>query len=272
MDFISGIFQDIAGAGGWFLWLIHQPTWIVAAIILTGGILFSMLAVLVVNNYVTQASLLQNNLVASFKLGFMAELFAGLMAFFMVEAGTRYGDADTYVQMEAAAWRNLSLIVAEFPPEEGATFRARLTRYADSVVRTEWPSMETGDESPVSVAAFEALLDSYFAIEPRDARQQSMLSLGNLIVTQAVEARTSRFSNNVSDLIARLTWFTMLALVMVSVAFNAFFGMQNLRSQLWMGAVLGLGIFVNVYLVFVMGNPFAGELAVSPAPFVELSR
>lgn len=272
MDFISGLFRDIASSGGWFMWLIHQPTMVVAAIILIAGILFSMLCVLVVNNYVTQASLIQNNLVASFKLGFMAELFAGLMAFFMVEAGSRYNDADTFIQTEAAAWRNLSQIVAEFPAEQNATFRARLTRYADSVVRTEWPTMETGDESPVSVAAFEDLLDAYFAIEPANTREQSMLSLGNLVVSQAVEARTNRFGNNVSNLIARLTWFTLLALVMISVAFNAFFGMQNLRSQLWMGAVLGLGVFVNVYLVFVMGNPFAGELAVSPAPFMELAR
>ncbi|MEO5335731.1 MAG: DUF4239 domain-containing protein [Magnetospirillum sp. WYHS-4] len=272
MDFITDLVGEISGAGGWFLWLIHLPTWTVAAVILAGGILFSLLCVLAVNNYVTQASLIQNNLVASFKLGFIAEIFAGLMAFFMVEAGTRYGNADTYVQVEAAAWRNLSQIVAEFPPEQAAAFRANLSRYADSVVRTEWPTMETGDESPISVAAFETLLNSWFAIEPSDPRQQSVLALGNLVVSQAVEARTSRFSNNVSNRIATLTWFTLLALVLISVAFNAFFGMHSLRGQLWMGAVLGLGIFVNVFLAFVLGNPFAGDLAVDPSPFLELAR
>lgn len=272
METLSKLFHDIAGAGGWFQWLIHLPTWQVAAIILSGGVLFSLFWVLLVHNYVTQASLMQNNLVASFKLGFIAELFAGLMAFFLVEAGTRYDRAEAFIHNEAASWRMLRQIVEELPESGREKFDAGLVRYADSVVRTEWSTMETGDESPIAVEAFGDLLDTYFAIEPDNARQQSVLSLGNLLVAQAVEARTNRFSNNISNRIATLTWFTMLALVMVSVTFNAFFGSPDFRSQVIMITVLSVGIFTNVYLTFVLGNPFAGELAVDPQPFVDLAR
>ncbi len=262
-------FEDIAREG-WHLWLIHRPTWLIAFIIMGSGTLLSLAGVLLANNYFTRERLIANNEVAAFKFMFIAELFAGLMAFFMVGAGNRYGDAQTFVQDEAAAWRALSQVVEEFPPERAAEFRNTLNRYAESVVLTEWPSMETGDESPISRILFAEVLDRYFAIEPVDNHQQSLLMLGNQFAGLAAQARTNRLNNNLNDAAAALIWFTLSTVVLFSIAFNAFFGSQTLAGQLLMGAVLGMGLLSNVFLIFVLGNPFSGETAISTAPFAEL--
>jgi hypothetical protein len=272
MEFAGNIIDDIAASGGWLLWLIHQPSWLIGFVIVAGGALFSVLCVLLVNNYFTAARLVENNAVASFKFVFMAQVFAGLLAFLMVEAGTRYNNAETYVSNEAAAWQALSRLTEEMPKQEGDIFRAKLRHYLDAVIRTEWKAMETGGESPVATAAFEEALNAYFAIDPETDRQQSLLSLGNQLTAMAVEARTSRLNNNVSHDIHNLTWFTMFVLVTITVAFNSFFGTNFLRSQLMMGTILAIGLFSNVFLTFLLANPFAGENAVEPRPFEEILK
>ncbi len=233
--------------------------------------MLSTAAVLLANNYFTQEQLIANNEVAAFKFMFVAELFAGMLAFLLVGAGSRYANAQGFVQDEAAAWRSLSQVVQEFPPAAVAPFRETLRRYADSVARTEWPAMERGDESLVSRQLFAELLDHYFTIHPIDEHQQSLLMLGNQFVNLANQARTNRLNNNLNDSVAALTWFTLSSLVLFSILFNSFFGSVNLAGQLLMGAVLGLGLLSNVFLIFLLGNPFGGATAISPAPFLELT-
>jgi hypothetical protein len=272
MGSTDNLINEIVSSGGWLLWLIHQPTWLIGFLIVAGGALFSALCVLLVNNYFTSARLVENNSVASFKFVFMAQVFAGLLAFLMVEAGTRYSNAETYINNEAAAWRALSRLTEEMPKQEADIFRAKLKIYLDAVIRTEWKAMETGEESPLAVAAFEETLNAYFSIDPDTDRQQSLLSLGNQLTAMAVEARTSRLNNNVSHDIYNLTWFTMFALVSITVAFSAFFGTNFMRSQLMMGTILAIGLFSNVFLTFLLANPFAGENAVESRPFEEILK
>lgn len=266
------LIEQIVGEGGWNLWLIHHPTWMVATIIIGGGVLLSTLGVLIANHYFTRERLIANNEVAAFKFLFVAELFAGLVAFFIVGAGSRYNDAQAFVQDEAAAWRSLSQVVQELPADRTKAFRETLKRYAGSVVKTEWSAMETGGESPVSQRLFADTLGLYFAIDPKDVHQRSLLMLGNQFAGMAAQARTNRLNNNLSDAVAQLIWFTMATVVLFTIAFNSFFGSHSLLSQLVMGGVLSISLLSNVFLVFVLGYPFSGQTAISVQPFVELSQ
>lgn len=264
------IIEQIRQAGGWSLWLIHRPTWQIAVILIGSGVLLSVAAVLLANHYFTREELIANNEVAAFKFMFVAELFAGLLAFLLVGAGSRYANAQAFVQDEAAAWRALVQVVREFPETLADPFEEALSRYAESVVRTEWPAMESGDESLLSRQLFAELLDRYFSLHPTSDHQQALLMLGNQFVGLANQARTNRLNNNLNDAVAALTWFTLSTLVLFSIAFNAFFGSPHLGGQLLMGAVLSLGLLSNVLLIFLLGNPFGGFTAVSPGPFLDL--
>lgn len=263
--------DDIA-TEGWHLWLIHRPTWLTALIIMGTGIILAVVVVLLAHNYFTGEQLSANNEVASYKFMFIAEIFAGLMAFFLVGAGTRYNDSQTYVQDEVAAWRALSQVVDEFPAERANAFRYALSRYADSVVRTEWPSMETGDESPISRQLFSEVLDRYFVLEPADEHQQSLLLLGNQFASMATMARTNRMNNNLNDATAALMWFTLSVMVLFSILFNAFFGSYNILNQLVMGFLVAITMLSCVFLTYVLGNPWSGPNALSTAPFTALVR
>jgi hypothetical protein len=60
--------------------------------------------------------------------------------------------------------------------------------------------------------------------------------------------------------------------VTITVAFSSFFGTNFLRSQLMMGTILAIGLFSNVFLTFLLANPFAGENAIEPRPFEEILK
>jgi hypothetical protein len=266
------IYAQIAAAGGWNLWLLHQPTWLIALIIMGSGLLLSLAAVLLANHYFSHDQLIANNEVAAFKFMFIAELFAGLLAFFMVSAGSRYSDAQAFVQDEAAAWQAVLQVVDNFPEAQAQVFRQRLNRYAESVADTEWPSMEVGDESPVAQRSFSDLLDSYFALEPGDVQQRSRLMLGNQFIGLAAQARTNRLNNNLNAASASLVWFTLASVVLFTILFNAFFGSRSMALQLWLGAILGASLLSNVFLIYILGNPYSGATAISAAPFIELAQ
>lgn len=265
-------FDHPAHDGSWVLWLSHHSTWEIAAIVIGGGLLLSVGAVLLANNYFTREQLIANNQVGSFKFMFVAELFAGILAFLLVGFGDRYANAQAFIHDEAAAWRSLVTVVEAFPSDVPDRLEAAISRYAESVVRTEWPAMELGEESPVSQRLFTDILDIYFAIEPRDIGEQSLLMLGNQFVDQANQARTNRMNNNLNDAVANLIWFTLACVIVFTVAFNSFFGSLDLQGQLLMTAALSIGLLSNVLLALLLGNPFSGETAVSPAPFLALIR
>jgi hypothetical protein len=270
MSRIDEFLYQLGQEGGWFLWLIGQPLWVVASIILGSGLMLTVGGILLTHNYVTSQRLIGNNLVATAKFSFMSQVFTGLLAFMMVEAGTRYANAEALIYNETQALRNLTTLVGHFPGATAGQFQGRVADYGRAVVETEWQRMKAGNDSPFATAAFENLVRTYFSIDPANEQQQSMLTLGNLFMAQAVEARTNRLNNNISQDIATLTWVSLTGLVGITIAFNWFFGSPTLRSQLSMGILLGICILSSVVMIFLLGNPFAGDTAVSAAPFREL--
>lgn len=263
---------NVAGAGGYFPWLIAQPTATILAIIVGGGLAFMIAGILLANNYLTADELIANTLVGTFKFMFLAQVFTGLMAFIMVEAGNRYRNAESYVHEEVAAVRLLSQAVAQMPLENRTRFHDAVANYAKSVAETEWATMAQGNESPIADSAFQKVLAAYFSFNPVDLRDRSVVAFGNQAVAMMVEARTNRINNNVAREFSDFTWFSLLALVAVTAMFNWFFGTRGLRSQVAMGVVLGVSILSCVFIVFLLGNPYAGATAISSAPFLELAR
>jgi hypothetical protein len=53
----------------------------------------------------------------------------------------------------------------------------------------------------------------------------------------------------------------------VTIGFSYFFGMDNLRPQLIMTALVALVLSLNLYLVIVESHPFSGNFRVKPTPF-----
>ena len=49
--------------------------------------------------------------------------------------------------------------------------------------------------------------------------------------------------------------------------FTYFFGMSNLRIQTIMTVLVSMTLSLNLYLVYVFGNPMATDLGIKPGPF-----
>ncbi|MEO5375203.1 MAG: DUF4239 domain-containing protein [Alphaproteobacteria bacterium] len=271
MSQVEALLRDMAGSGGYFQWLIHQPMGVILLVIVGGGLVFIVGGVLLANNYLTPEELISNTLVGTFKFMFLAQIFTGVLAFIMVEAGNRYANAEAYVDTEIRGLRLLSRVVSHMPLENQTRFGDALKEYAKSVAETEWPMMASGDDSPISRAAFRRMLGVYFSFNPVDVSDRSVVAMGNLAVAMAVEARTNRLNNNVSRELSNFIWLSLLGLVVITAMFNWFFGTRGLRSQVAMGIALGSSILTCVFIVFLLANPFAGDTAIPPTPFLELA-
>ncbi|MBF0306990.1 MAG: DUF4239 domain-containing protein [Alphaproteobacteria bacterium] len=256
---------------GVLAWLAQRPTWIIASLLFGLGILFTLGGVLLTNAYLTPQRLIANNAVASFKFAFVAEIFAGLMAFLLVGAGDRHFTANSQVFSEVAMLDGLRVVVDVMPEVERRPFEQALSEYALAVAGSEWESMSRGEESPFAAHAFEAMLAQWFALAPSTPQENSAVLLGNQMIAVAAEARVARLNNNVSQAVASLSWFTLLGLAAATIAFNWFFGTGSLRSQLGMALVLSVGIMTCTVLAFLLSFPFAGERAIDPAPFMALA-
>ncbi|MBF0129647.1 MAG: DUF4239 domain-containing protein [Alphaproteobacteria bacterium] len=267
----EALLKDIFGQG-YFQWLIHQPMELILLMIVGGGLVFIVGGVLLANNYMTAEELISNTLVGTFKFMFLAQIFTGVIAFIMVEAGNRYANAEAYVDAEVRGLRLLTKTVSRMPLENQTRFHDAMKEYAKSVAETEWPMMVTGDDSPVSRAAFRRMLGVYFSFNPTDTADRSVVALGNLAVAMVVEARTNRLNNNVSKEFSDFIWVSLLGLVIITAMFNWFFGTRSLLSQVVMGISLGASILTCIFLVFLLSNPFAGDAAIRPTPFLELAE
>lgn len=272
MNHVTGLLQNMFGDEGYFLWLINQPIEIILLIIVGGGLVFVVGGIVLSNNYLTAEELISNTLVGTFKFMFLAQIFTGVLAFIMVEAGNRYANAEAYIDNEIRGLQLLSKVASHMPRENQVRFSDAMKEYAASVAETEWPMMARGDDSPVSRAAFRRMLGAYFSFTPIDVADRSVVAFGNLAVAMVVEARTNRLNNNQSKQFSDFIWVSLLSLVVITAMFNWFFGTRSLYSQVAMGISLGTAILTCIFLVFLLSNPFAGDTAIRPAPFLELAK
>src|SRR4051812_13229702 len=86
-------------------------------------------------------------------------LFALFIAFTASEVSRNIGRADTAVDREASAVKQILVLAASFPGEPEAHLRTLIRRYIEKVVTEEWPSMahQSSDLSVTPPSLAEAL-------------------------------------------------------------------------------------------------------------------
>jgi ABC-type branched-subunit amino acid transport system permease subunit len=66
-----------------------------------------------------------------------------------------------------------------------------------------------------------------------------------------------------------IEWFTLIAGGAITVFFTYFFGLESLRLQLIMTAMVVILIALNLVLVLLFGYPFQGDLAITNEAFMQ---
>lgn len=141
--------------------------------------------------------------------------------------------------------------------------------YVHAVVEIQWPLMREGRPSYEATAEqTHALYTALQSFEPAGPRSETFYgeAAGRLNdVAAQRRARVTMAESSLPMLLQVLVYGG--ALVILPLTF--LFGLRSLRMQLlFVSAVAGL-IGFSLLLVMALDRPFAGDLAVSPAPYKE---
>jgi hypothetical protein len=237
-------------------------------VVVGAGVLLSAVGTLVANSIFTPEELIENNAVGGFKYAFLAQIVATLLAFSLVDSGTRFVSFQFKSDRELAAI-TLMQKLSKYMPADAGRLRAAENDYIGTVVNDEWLTMRDGKPSLETTRALETWYDTALSARIKTDQEKIALSQYLRLFSQVVEARTSRVSNSHSPF-ENLIWLSMGTAVLIAISFNWFFGSFSLTTQLAMGTLLTAGVMMLVYLSVVLASPIKSPIGIAPSEYVKL--
>ena len=163
-------------------------------------------------------------------------LYAVLLGFVVVVVWEKYDATIANVQDEVDAAGDLYHVVDGFPDTLRTRIRTDLTKYAQTVIRVEWPAMASNQDGPETGSKL--IEDAAYTVNtfsPHDQRgyNAQQAAIGN--EQRLFDARRQRLVR-AQPAVPGVLWFALVAGALAMVAFCYIFGVENRPAQLLMTA------------------------------------
>lgn len=204
--------------------------------------------------------------VAGYLLSVVGTLYAVLLGFVVVDAMQHTQDLRVLCDQEASGLCNIYLSANGLPSDRKIIIQKLCDDYADSVISDEWIKMEHGK---YSVNSFRLVWKLWKEITEYKPETEAQISLHQQLVQEICSMTQNRRTRLVSSkhAVNPLMWSVLIIGAIFTVLFTYFFGVEHLRAQVIMTVLVSLTLALNIFLVFVFGNPFSGDFAVKPDSF-----
>jgi hypothetical protein len=195
-----------------------------------------------------------------------ATMYAVVVAFMVVIVWQRYSDAGTADLRESTVLVTLYRETLGIPEPLAGSLRADLRAYTAAVIDQELPAQRRGETS----AAAQGSLDRLFGRSVGRPSQQGDLPevyqefLSNL--STLAELRAARVLTSRSNLPGILT-FGLVAGGVLTIANSTLFVMQRRALQIVAAALMGAMIGVLLFVILVLNQPYAGDVALGPGDY-----
>jgi hypothetical protein len=226
----------------------------------------SVFGLLIVRRRVGLETLASWHDVAGYLLSVVGTMYAVLLGLIVVDAMNKFETARTTVEQEANGLADVFLLAERMPPKQRLRIQDMCLSYASVVIDDEWPAMAHQD---VSLPARHMAVRLIKAVQDFEPVTESQKAIYPIIVTESMtiwdnrRARTNAATNG----IPAVEWSVVLFGGAVTIIFTYFFGLQSLKSQIVMTSMVAILIGLNIYLIFLFGYPYAGDLKVEPEAF-----
>lgn len=235
-------------------------------LIVIGGVVLSMLLVLVVRGRFTAEQLTRAHDATGNMLAVVGTLYAVMLGLVVVDAMARFEKAIDVVQAESTALADLYILAERLPEAHRQRIHDGCRTYALAVVEKEWPLMNRGFVSIDARKAGLAVLRSLDDFEPTTEAEKAIFPLILAEMQTVWDNRRERITTATYGMPA-VEWVTLLLGALVTVIFAGLFHVENFRLQMLLTGMAALVITLNLYLVSLFGYPYAGDLSVSSRPF-----
>ena len=191
-----------------------------------------------------------------------------LLAFVVVAVWSDFTEAGQTSQQEVTRLSNLMRDVGTFPAAARIPMRRGVLGYANAVVRHEWPTMADGKAAPAAAQRYEAMWSRWYRYSPRGAGATAFYEESVSRLNEVAASRRARLIESRANLPTAMVLLLLLGFA-VSMGFTYQFKMARLTMHvLSVAAIAALMGFV-LFLIFSLEHPFAGKVAISPAPWRE---
>lgn len=226
----------------------------------------SVLGMLLVRKRVNIQTLTSNHEVAGYLLSVVGTLYAVLLGFVVVDAMQHMQDLRGLVSMEASGLANIFLCSEGLPAEKRRVIRSLCHQYADEVINDEWKSLQEGKYSQ---KAFATVFKLWKEITTNQPSTQSAQQINQQLITEICSMTQNHRTRvvNSTRTVAPIMWLVLLVGGIFTLIFTYFFAVESMKMQAIMTFLVAMTLSLNVYLVFVFGNPMSTDLGIKPGPF-----
>jgi hypothetical protein len=144
--------------------------------------------------------------------------------------------------------------------------RKLCNEYAGQVIGTEWHLMTDGTHCPVAHEKAVELMKTLLDYQPQTENER-------LLYPQMVQEGTEFWQNRQARVsmaekgVPEVEWIVLIIGAFTTVFFTYLFGLDDLRLQLLMVAMIGMLISLNLMLLLFFAYPFRGDLSVKTDAF-----
>ncbi len=240
--------------------------YIVGFLVVTITSVLAVLGMVGVRKFVSLERLSTYHEVAGYLLSIIGTLYAVLLGFVVVDAMQNMQEVRGLVSMEASGLANIYLCSEGLPEEKRTAIRSLCTQYAEEVIDDEWKSLQQKKYSQKTFKTVFKIWKEITRYEPTTEKEKALHQqlIGEICsMTQNHRTRVIVSTHGV----APVMWLVLIVGGIFTVIFTYFFGVADVRVQGLMTLLVAITLSLNVYLVYVFGNPMASEFGVKPGPF-----
>jgi len=250
--------------------LFSSPSWVISSLLIViPSILLCISALWLVRKGFSTETLRKNHDVAGFTFSIIGVLYSVILGFTVVNEQTRYNAAQEIIHTESTILADLYRDAEFFPPEGMKEIRSSLRKYVEYIIHEEWDVRPTRQLQIGIQSITQSLWHSYYKIDLGNERtrifyQQSIDKLDGLM-----NARLAReFST--WERLSPMMWSLLIIGALITIGFMFFFGLESLRSQMLMTALLTGYLSFILYLVFSLDHIFRGPEGIKPTAFEQV--
>jgi amino acid transporter len=238
--------------------------WIVSsALIVIPCILVCLVILFMIRKWIPTHQLKENHDVAGFILGIVGVLYSVILGFTVVNVQTRYNVVLQTVHTEAVAIADLYRDATFFPSSDRDAIRTNLRNYVNYVVNHEWGHATSKEISIPAQKIMEKIWISYYNIDLQNEKMNIWYSATISKLDDFMNARLAR-QFSAWEHLGSMMWTILIVGGIITVGFMYFFGLENLRSQMVMTALLAGYISFMLFLVYSLDHAFMGSEGIKP--------
>ena len=246
-----------------------SSSWILSSILIMA--IFAVIATAIlwlIRTRVSHIVLRQHHDVAGYIFSIIGVLYSVILGFTVINVQERYNKAEETVHTESTIIADLYRDAVYFDEESLVSIRTNLKNYVNYVIEQEWA--EPADETRRLKAdeILQSLWRSYQYVHLQSVRdkiwyQQTIPKLDRLM-----DARLAREFYS-WDSLNPMMWTILVLGAALTIGFTFFFGLENLKMQMFMTSLLTIYLSFMLYLVFSLDHVFEGAIHVTPKAFEE---